>query len=311
MVTTMRILFMGTPDFAAATLNAMVNAGFDVVGAVSQPDKPKGRGHKMIPTDVKIAAEAANIPVYQPEKLKNGEFMPILDELKPDVIVVAAYGKILPPYIIEYPKYGCLNVHASLLPKYRGAAPIQRAIINGDKTTGVTIMQMDNGLDTGDMLMKIETEIGEYEAAEQLFDRLAIMGGELLNEALRNIDNLTAQKQNEDEATHAPKIGREDGEIDWAKSSAEISKLICGMNSWPLAYTSYKGEVLKIAEAIKCDGSGVPGKILELRKNEGLIVACGEGALCIKTAQFAGSRKMNVEDYARGHEIEIGVVLGE
>lgn len=307
----MRILFMGTPDFAAASLNAMVNAGFDVVGAVSQPDKPKGRGHKMIPTDVKVAAEAANIPVYQPETLKNGELKPVLDELKPDVIVVAAYGKILPPYVIEYPKYGCLNVHASLLPKYRGAAPIQRAIIDGEAVTGVTIMQMDNGLDTGDMLLKAETQIGEYESAEALFDRLAALGGELLNKALKDIDNLTPQKQNEDAATYAPKISREDGEIDWSKSASEISKLICGMNSWPLAYTSYKGEALKIAEAIKYDASGKPGEIIELKKNEGLIVGCGEGALCVKIAQFAGSRKMNVEDYARGHEIEIGVILGE
>ncbi len=307
----MRILFMGTPDFAAAVLNSMVSAGFNVVGAVSQPDKPKGRGHKMVPTDVKVAAEAANIPVYQPETLKNGELKPILDELVPDVIVVAAYGKILPPYIIEYPKYGCLNVHASLLPKYRGAAPIQRAIISGDKTTGVTIMQMDNGLDTGDMLLKTETEIGVYETAEQLFERLSVMGGELLNEAIRNIDSLVPEKQNEAEATYAPKIGREDGKIDWSKSADEISKLICGMYSWPLAYTLYKGEVLKIAEAVKYETSGEPGKIIELRKNEGLLVACGEGAICIKTAQFAGSRRMNVEDYARGHEIEIGVVLGD
>lgn len=307
----MRILFMGTPDFAAASLNAMVNAGFNVVGVVSQPDKPKGRGHKMIPTDVKLAAQAANIEVYQPQTLKNGELMPVLEELKPDVIVVAAYGKILPPYVIEYPRYGCLNVHASLLPKYRGAAPIQRAIINGDDTTGVTIMQMDNGLDTGDMLLKAETQIGEYETAEQLFDRLAVLGGELLNKALSDIDNLTPQKQNDAEATYAAKISREDGEIDWTKSADEISKLICGMNSWPLAYTSYKGEVLKIAEATKCSDSGKPGMILELRKKEGLVVACGEGSICIKTAQFPNSRKMNVEDYARGHEIETGICLGE
>lgn len=307
----MRILFMGTPDFAAAVLNSMVKAGFDVVGAVSQPDKPKGRGHKLIPTDVKVAALEANVTVYQPETLKNGELQPILDELQPDMIVVAAYGKILPPYIIEYPKYGCLNVHASLLPKYRGAAPIQRAIIDGEKTTGVTIMRMDNGLDTGDMLLKTETEIGEYETAEELFDRLAVLGSELLNKAILNINTLIPEKQDDTQATYAEKIGREDGKIDWSKSASEISKLICGMNSWPLAYTSYKGEVLKIAEAVKCDACGKSGEIIELRKNEGLIVACGEGGLCIKTAQFFESRKMNVEDYARGHEIEIGTILGK
>lgn len=306
----MKILFMGTPDFAAEVLIKLAEAGFDVVGAVSQPDKPKGRGHKVVPTDVKKVALERGIPVYQPEKLKNGELQPILDELEPDIIIVAAYGKILPPYIIEYPKYGCLNVHASLLPKYRGAAPIQRAIINGDKKTGVTIMKMDNGLDTGDMLLKSETEIGEYETAEELFDRLAVMGGELIIEAVENIDNLVGEKQNDSDSSYAPMIKKTDGNIDWTKSSAEITKLVCGMNSWPLAYTFYKGQTLKIVEAIKYNAHGRPGEILELKKNEGLVVSCGEGAVCIKTAQFAGSRKMNIEDYARGHEIEKGIVLG-
>ncbi|MDO5398581.1 MAG: methionyl-tRNA formyltransferase [bacterium] len=305
----MRILFMGTPDFASAVLNKMIEAGCEVVGAVSQPDKPKGRGHKLTPTDVKKAAEAAGISVYQPESLRNEALLPILDELKPEVIVVAAYGKILPSYILDYPKYGCINVHASLLPKYRGAAPIQRAIINGDKITGVTIMQMEKGLDTGDMLSKAETEIGEYETAEQLFDRLAVIGGDLLVKTLERLDNIIPEKQNDEEATYAEKISREDGRIDWTLSADKIIRLINGMNSWPLAYTSYKGEILKIAEAVKCSASGTPGEITELRKNSGLIVTCGEDAVCIKTAQFPGSRKMNVEDYARGHEIEIGTVL--
>ena len=177
----MRILFMGTPDFAAASLKAMTDAGLDVVGVVSQPDRPKGRGHKLVPTDVKAAALEAGIEnIYQPEKLRNGELQPVLDKLKPELIVVVAYGKILPDYIIDYPKYGCVNVHASLLPKYRGAGPIQWAIINGEKVTGVTTMKMDSGLDTGDMLLKAETEIGEYETAEKLFDRLAAIGGDLL-----------------------------------------------------------------------------------------------------------------------------------
>ena len=305
----LKILFMGTPDFASAVLNKMLEAGCDVVGAVSQPDKPKGRGHKLMPTDVKKAAEAAGIPVYQPESLRNEALMPVLNELKPDVIVVAAYWKILPSYILDYPRYGCVNVHASLLPKYRGAAPIQRAIINGDKTTGVTIMQMAQGLDTGDMLARAETEIGEYETAEQLFDRLAEIGGDLLTETLENIDSVIPEKQNEDEATYADKLTREDGRIDWTMSADRIIRLINGMNSWPLAYTSYNDGIIKIAEAVKADASGRPGEIKELRKKEGLIIACGEGAICVKTAQFPGSRKMNVEDYARGHEIEIGMIL--
>ena len=306
----MKILFMGTPDFAAETLEAMVNAGLDVAGAVSQPDKPKGRGHKLAPTAVKTAAEKHGINVYQPEKLRNGELMTVLDEIEPELIVVAAYGKILPPYIINYPKYGCINVHASLLPKYRGAAPIQWAIINGERETGVTIMKMDEGLDTGDMLYTVKTEIGEYETAEELFDRLAKLGGEALVETIKNIDNITPVPQDDEKHTYAPMISRETGRIDWTKSAAEISKLICGLNSWPLAYTTYKGETLKIVTARVTDGNGVPGTVLSLDKGKGLKVAAGSGALYIETAQFAGSRKMNVEDYARGHEIETGVVLG-
>lgn len=308
----MRILFMGTPDFAAASLRALIDAGYDVVGAVSQPDKPKGRGHKLCPTEVKTAAQESGINVYQPETLKNGELQPILDELRPDLIVVAAYGKILPEYIINYPQYGCVNVHASLLPKYRGAAPIQWAIINGDKITGVTTMKMDKGLDTGDMLLKAETEIGEYETAEELFERLAKIGGELLIKTIDKMEKgeITPQPQNHDEHTYAPMISRETGRIDWAKSPREVCKLICGMNSWPLAHTLYKGDILKIAEAVIADGNGKHGEILSLDKGRGLKVASGDGAVYIKTAQFALSKRMNVEDYARGHEIEIGTILG-
>lgn len=301
---------MGTPDFAVGSLEAMVNAGMNVVGVVSQPDKPKGRGHKLVPTEVKAAAQELGITVYQPEKLKNGELMPILDELKPELIVVTAYGKILPSYILDYPKYGCINVHASLLPKYRGAAPIQWAIINGEKETGVTIMKMDAGLDTGDMLYVEKTEIGEYETAEELFDRLSVIGGKALVEAINNIDTLTPVPQNHDEHTYAPMINKETGIIDWNKSAQEISKLICGLNSWPLANTIYKGEPLKIVTAQITDGKGKPGEILSIDKGKGMKVAAGDGALYIKTAQFAGSKKMAVEDYARGHEIEIGSILG-
>lgn len=312
----MRILFMGTPDFAAASLRAMIDAKLDIVGVVSQPDKPKGRGHKFVPTDVKAAAVEAGIEnIYQPEKLRNGELQPILDELKPELIVVVAYGKILPDYIIDYPKYGCVNVHASLLPKYRGAGPIQWAIINGEKRTGVTTMKMDSGLDTGDILLKAETEIGEYETAEELFDRLAVIGGDLLLKTIDGLENgnIIPIPQNDEEHTYAPMISRETGIIDWNKSSCEISKLICGMNSWPLASTKYKDGVLKIVSAKVCPDSTdkEPGTILSLEKGKGLKIACGEGTLYIVTSQFPNSKKMNIEDYARGHEIEIGVVLGK
>ncbi|MCI8520050.1 MAG: methionyl-tRNA formyltransferase [Clostridia bacterium] len=310
----MKILFMGTPDFAAESLKALLDSDMDIVGVVSQPDKPKGRGHKLVPTEVKSVALEAGLKVFQPLTLKDGTFREILDELKPELIVVVAYGKILPDYIIEYPKYGCVNVHASLLPKYRGSAPIQWAIINGERVTGVTTMKMDSGVDTGDMLLKAETEIGEYETSEELFDRLAVMGGELLIKTVKGLEagTITPVPQNHSEHTYAPMISRETGIIDWTKSAREISKLICGLNSWPLASTLYKGETLKIVTAVVSNEqtNEQAGKIVSLDKGKGLKVACGEGTLYITTAQFPNSKKMNVEDYARGHSIEIGTILG-
>lgn len=310
----MKILFMGTPDFAAAILERLSKTGHEITAAVSQPDKPRGRGHKLMPTEVKKKAMELNIPVYQPETMKNEAFLPELNKLKPDMIIVAAYGKLLPPYIIDYPKYGCINVHASLLPKYRGAAPIQWSIINGEEKTGVSIMRMDYGLDTGDVISMEETPIGEYETSEQLFDRLAVIGAQLLVRTMDKIFDGSASytKQNHDEQTYAPMISRKTAVIDWYASARAISKLICGMNSYPLAQTTYKGKGLKIADAeVTSDGSGRPGEIIGLVKNKGLLVACGEGALYLKNVQFEGSKRMYVEDYARGHAIEPGVILGE
>lgn len=303
---------MGTPDFAAESLKALINAGYEVVGAVSQPDKPKGRGHKLMPTEVKVTAQNEGIALYQPETLKGGALMPVLEELKPDLIAVAAYGRILPEYVLNYPRYGCVNVHASLLPKYRGAAPIQWAVINGDKITGVTTMLMAKGLDTGDMLLKADTEIGENETAGELFDRLAKIGGELLVKTAEGLEKgeITPIPQNDAEATYAPMISRETGDIDWTKSPEEICALIRGVNPWPLARTAYMGETLKIAEAVTAEGVGKCGEILSLDKGKGLRVAAANGAVYIKTAQFPQSKRMNVEDYARGHEIKIGTILG-
>lgn len=268
-----------------------------------------------MPTEVKLVAQEAGIPVFQPTTLKNGELKPILDTLTPDIIIVVAYGKILPDYILSYAKYGCVNVHASLLPKYRGAAPIQWAIINGEAVTGITTMQMDAGVDTGDMLLQEQTAIGEYETSEELFDRLSVMGGELLIKTIEGLKagTITPTPQNHSEYTHAPMIKRETGVIDWTKSAREISKLICGMNSWPLASTTYKGDTIKIVTAtVSSDTSDKKaGTILSLDKGKGLRVACGDGSLYIVTAQFPNSKKMNIEDYARGHDIEIGIVLGE
>ena len=307
----MRVLFMGTPDIAASALLKLIEEGFDVVGVVSQPDKPKGRGHKLMPTDVKVAAMEHNIEVYQPESLKNGELQGVLDELKPDVIAVVAYGKILPKYVLEYPKFGCVNMHASLLPKYRGAAPIQWSVINGEKVTGVTTMLMNEGLDTGDMLIKREVEIGEYETSEELFERMAVIGGEVLAETFKNIENIKPIPQNHEESTYAPMISKDMGNIDWAKPAKVISKLVCGMNSWPLAYTFYKGEMMKVISAsIGEDAKGGEiGEILEYDKDKGLRIKCGEGTLYITRVQFPGGKKMEISEYLKGHTIDTGEIL--
>lgn len=306
----MRILFMGTPDIAAACLEELIAYEMEVVGAVSQPDRPKGRGHKLMPTDVKVTAQKHDIPVYQPEQLKNGELMPVLEELKPDIIAVVAYGKILPEYVLDFPKYGCINMHASLLPKLRGAAPIQWAVINGDKKTGVTTMLMDKGLDTGDILLSEEMEIGEYETAEELFERMAERGGKILAETIKNIDKITPIAQEHEKHTYAPMLKKETAHIDWNKSTDEISKLICGMNSWPMAFSYYKDEPMKIITARKggC-ASGENGEILGYEKGKGLRIKTSDGSIYIVTAQFPNSRKMDIEEYMRGHELEIGTIL--
>lgn len=306
----MKILFMGTPDIAAECLKTLIDEKMEVIGAVSQPDRPKGRGHKLMPTDVKTAAMEHNIPVFQPETLKNGELRPILEELRPDIIAVVAYGKILPKYILDYPKYGCINVHASLLPKLRGAAPIQWAIINGEKKTGVTTMLMDEGLDTGDMLLSEELEIGEYETAEELFERIAKLGGQLLVKTINNIETITPVPQEHEKNTYAPMITKETAHIDWSESTDRISKLICGMNSRPMAYSLYNGEPMKIVTARKGGTvSGENGEIIGFTKDLGLQIKTRDGSIYVQTAQFPNSRRMSIDEYLRGHKIEYGTIL--
>lgn len=309
----MRILFMGTPDFAEKCLDAVLKSRHTVIGAVTQPDKPKGRGQKLVFPEVKQLAIENGIPVYQPETLKNGELSAVLEELKPDAIAVAAYGKILPKYVIDYPKYGCINVHGSLLPKYRGAAPIQRVVINGEEETGITTMLMNEGLDTGDILLVRKTKIGDSETAAELFDRLAFLGGELLCETLDRLENgeITPVPQG-DGATYAGMIKKEDGIIDWSKPLKEILNLIRGMNSWPMASTLYKGKPFKVitasyggADAGEC---GMCGGIV---KGMGLKVFCRDGYIILRDVQFPGSKRMNAEAYANGHGIENGVILGK
>lgn len=310
----MNILFMGTPDFALEAIKALNESKHNIVGAVTQPDKPKGRGHKTVAPPVKEYALEHGIPVFQPETLKNGELNDVLNEYKPDIIVVAAYGKILPNYVIDYPKYGCINIHASLLPKYRGAAPIQHSILNGDEKTGISIMQMDYGLDTGDILLVAETPIKKYETSGELFDRLALIGGESVLVALDIIEDGKAVRVPQgSDFTYASMINKQMGRIDWAKSAGEISCLICAMNPWPMAYTEYKGETMKIIEAVIVDEkySGECGEVIGYQKGKGLLVKCADTAVAVTKVQFTGGKKMPVEDYMRGHSIESGVVLGK
>ena len=308
----MRILFMGTPDIAAVALRAMIKENMEIVGVVTQPDKPRGRKQILTPPEAKEAAMEAGIPVFQPEKVKNGELMPVLEELKPDLIAVVAYGKILPDHILDYPKYGCVNMHGSILPEYRGAAPIQWSVIDGKKVTGVTTQKMAQGVDTGDILMTETIEIGEYETSGELFDRMAVLGAKVLIETINNIENITPVPQEHEKATHAPMITKEMAQIDWNKSAGVISKLICGMNPWPIAHTLYNGEVMKVYKAKVVEGNpqAENGEILGFDKACGLKVKCAEGCLAIEEIQFPGSKRMSVEDYLRGHSLDSGVILG-
>ncbi len=304
---------MGTPDFAAVCLDSLIKSKHEVLACVCQPDKPRGRGHKLTPPEVKVMALENDIAVYQPTSLRHGELDDVLDELKPEVIVVAAYGKILPNNIIDYPRYGCINVHGSLLPKYRGAAPIQRSVLNGDDKTGITTMYMDYAMDTGDILDQVITDIGEYETSEELFDRLAVLGAELLLTTLDKLEagTFTRTKQNDDEATYAGMITKDEACIDWSKNARSVINLVCGMNSWPMAFTTYNGETVKVIRARMADGKGTnPGEIISLDKGKGLKVSCGDGCIYLTEIQASGSKRMNVEDYLRGHSMPVGTIFG-
>lgn len=309
----MKILFMGTPEFAVPCLEVLIDSKHEVCGVVTQPDKPAGRGHRLTPPPVKAVALENDIEVFQPDTLKDFAFNEELLRLNPDLIIVVAYGKILPEYILNFPKYGCINMHASLLPKYRGAGPIQWAVINGEKKTGITSMRMEKGLDTGDMLLKCETEIGEYETADQLHDRLKVMGAQLLIETIQCLEDgtLNPEKQNDDESTYAPMISKETAIIDWTKPARKIINLICGMNSWPVAHTLYMGENMKVYSAVMGKSSkGKYGQILTADET-GIEVLCGDGkSIIITEVQFKGSKRMTVRDYLNGHRIERDTVLG-
>ena len=307
----MRVIFMGTPDFAVGTLEALVKSEHEVVAVVTQPDKPKGRGKAMQPTPVKEVALRENIPVLQPKKVREPEVVEELSKLNADVIVVVAFGQIIPKTILELTKYGCINVHGSLLPRWRGAAPIQWAVIAGDEKAGVTTMLMAEGLDTGDMLLTCETPVGARETAGELFDRLAQSGAELLTETLVRLDEITPRPQNDAESCYAHMLDKKMAVIDWSKSARELDCLVRGLNPWPIALTSLAGERLKIYAAEQTNGCGEPGTVLEADPKKGLTVACGEGALTLTEIQLVGGKRMKATDFLRGHAVEKGSRLGE
>ena len=305
----MRVVFMGTPDFAACSLEKLLAEGFDVAGVFCQPDKPRDRGHKLVPCAVKQTAQAADIPVYQPEKLRDGTALAILQELAPEIIVVVAYGRIIPDDILALPKYGCVNVHGSLLPKYRGSAPIQRAVLNGDAVTGVTTMYLSTGMDEGDMIYTAELSIGETETSGELFDRLAPLGAELLIKTLRDIEAGTAPRIQQDgsRATYAPPLSKEESPVDWTKPVRLVLKHIYGMQPWPCATAALGGTAFKLfaGEATGRHSDKAPGTVLSAGK-AGIEVVCGGGeTLRITELQAAGGKRMAAGAWLLGHPMEV------
>ena len=305
----MRIVFMGTPDFAVPSLQALIDAGHEVCAVYTQPDKPQGRKQILTAPPVKTLALEHDIPVFQPNTLKNEDEQARLRELAPEVIIVVAYGKLLPKAVLDIPPHGCINVHGSLLPRWRGAAPIQWAVIAGDEMAGVTTMQMAEGLDTGDMLLTYETKVGEKETAGELFDRLAQSGAELLTQTLVKLDEITPRPQDDAQSCYAHMLDKQMAVIDWSKSAHEIDCLIRGLNPWPIALPTLSGERLKVFAAEKAAGNGEPGTVLEADPKKGLTVACGEGALGLTEIQLVGGKRMKATDFLRGHVIEVGTKL--
>ena len=308
----MRIVFMGTPDFALFSLRALIEAGEEVVGVITQPDKPKGRGYTLTPPPVKVYAEEHGIPVFQPERVKDGSFDETLRELAPDVCVVAAYGKILPQSMLDIPKHGCLNIHGSILPEYRGAAPMQRAIIEGKKITGVTIQQMELGMDTGDILVIRDTEIGENDNFEDIHDRLGVLGAEAILEALALLKagKLDPRPQDEAQATYAAKIEKADCALDFTRPARALHDQIRGMSPFPLAFAKLpSGSMLKVTESrvVDEDSEGECGKVTAL--DDGIVVQCGKGKIRFLGVLPEGKGRMKAADFIRGRKIAVGDIL--
>lgn len=301
----MRVVFMGTPDIAATCLKKILGDGFQVVGVYTQPDRPKGRGMKLTASPVKEVALTAGIPVFQPDNFREEETVAQLRDLKPDICAVVAYGRILPQKVLDVPTLGCINIHASLLPKYRGSAPYQWAVLNGEQETGVTAMYLCREMDAGDMIDKAVTPIGENETAGELLDRLAVLGAELLSKTLTRFQNgaVPAEKQDESQVSYAPMLDKSLCPIDWSKTARQIHDQVRGLQPWPVATMELKGETFKVHETRVVPGKGIPGRILGLTKT-GLVVACGEDAVEIRVLQAPGGKRMNAPDYFRGHPLE-------
>lgn len=311
----MDIIFMGTPDFAVPVLETLTaSEKHHVKAVITQPDKARGRSGKLIFTPVKEAALAHDIPVYTPEKVKDPAFVEQIKQISCDIIVVVAFGQILSKEILEYPAYGCVNVHASLLPRWRGAAPIQWSILAGDEKTGVTIMQMDVGLDTGDMLAKTEIPLDGTETGESLFEKLSVLGGPLLLETLDKIQEGTVQpvKQKEEDSTYAKMLTRDMGQLDFTKDALSLERTIRGLNSWPSAYTYYGGKMLKIwgAKVVEEEGNAVPGEVVKIQK-DGFFIQTGKGLLKAEQVQLEGKKKMSAGDFLRGMQMQPGEKLGK
>ena len=302
----MRIVFMGTPDIAATCLKKILDDGFEVVGVYTQPDRPKGRGMKLVASPVKEVALAAGIPVYQPENFREEETVEQLRALKPDICAVVAYGRILPQKVLDVPTFGCINIHASLLPKYRGSAPYQWAVLDGLQETGVTAMYLCREMDAGDIIDVSKTPIGENETAGELLDRLAVLGAALLSKTLSRFEKegkLPAVPQNPDEVCYAPMLDKSMCPIDWNQTAVQVHNHVRGLHPWPVATFVLQGKTFKVHDTRVVSGSGTPGQILGLTKT-GLVVACGEGAVEITSLQAEGGKRMAAPDYFRGHPLE-------
>ncbi len=309
----MKIVFMGTPDFAAGALKSLIEAGHEITAVVTQPDKAKGRSQELLPPPVKVVALEHGIPVLQPVRIKRPEEVEKLKQYPADIYVVAAFGQILSQEILDIPEFGCLNIHASLLPKYRGASPIQHVIIDGEEKTGITIMQMDAGLDTGDMLYQKEIAISPKDTYASLHDKLMVLGGEAIVEALPLLEQgkLVPRKQEDALSCYAHLIDKTMGELDFTKSAEILDRLIRGLNPWPSAYTTYHGKQLKVweAEPVKSPKAGKPGEILAVEK-DAVLVAAGSGALRITSLQLSGKKRMSAHDFLLGVRMTPGEILG-